>query len=82
MKLQIALICTILGKPTPEEMKHITGRTAQEFLAKLPDTRKISFAELLEANPHSAKFHPQVGTEEPSGRTMTGSVLSETVDLT
>eukprot|EP00190_Bangiopsis_sp_CCMP1999_P001049 CAMPEP_0198733260 /NCGR_PEP_ID=MMETSP1475-20131203/44159_1 /TAXON_ID= ORGANISM="Unidentified sp., Strain CCMP1999" /NCGR_SAMPLE_ID=MMETSP1475 /ASSEMBLY_ACC=CAM_ASM_001111 /LENGTH=404 /DNA_ID=CAMNT_0044496533 /DNA_START=39 /DNA_END=1253 /DNA_ORIENTATION=+ len=60
IKDQVALICKFLGKPKPEEMQHITSKTALEFLASLPETDKVPFKQLLESNPTGANFSPEV----------------------
>lgn len=46
-KNQVELICTIIGKPNEDDMKHVTSSRARKFLEKLPDTNGIPFDELF-----------------------------------
>ena len=63
--LQVTLICKVLGKPTEEEMTHITSDSSRKFLASLPETKKMSFSTLLQNSSHAANFDPAVNNYFP-----------------
>ncbi|KAI0564811.1 Mitogen-activated protein kinase 5 MPK5 [Gracilaria domingensis] len=65
-KHQVEIICEILGKPSEEDIKHVTSSRARKFLSKLPESAGVDFSNLFpNANPHAIdlmerllKFNP------------------------
>lgn len=65
-KNQVETICAVLGKPSAEDMQHVTSGRARKFLANLPDGPGKCFREMFpEANPEAIdlmekllKFNP------------------------
>jgi serine/threonine protein kinase len=53
-KNQVEVICSVIGKPTEEEMRHIESRRARDFVDKLPDTPPLSFREMYPNAPQKA----------------------------
>jgi serine/threonine protein kinase len=53
-KDQVEVICSIIGKPTEEQMAHIDSPRAREFVSKLPDVPPVSFKALFPDAPDDA----------------------------
>lgn len=47
VKNQIQVICSVLGKPTAEEIKGIKNRRARDFVSKMGDSPRRKMSELL-----------------------------------
>lgn len=47
VKNQIQVICSLLGKPTDEEIKGIKNRRARDFMSKMPASPRKNMSELL-----------------------------------
>lgn len=53
-KNQVEVICDIIGKPTPEEMKHIESPNARNFIDSLPPSKPKDFAAMFPEAPEEA----------------------------
>jgi mitogen-activated protein kinase 1/3 len=47
VKNQIEVVCQLVGKPSPEEIKEIPNRRAREFLGSLPDIPRADLRQVL-----------------------------------
>ena len=48
VKNQIEIICSIVGKPTPEEIKQVPNHKARDFLMRLPDTERMDLRKVMQ----------------------------------
>lgn len=53
-KHQVELVCTILGKPSEEDFKHVTSNRARKFLQMLPETNGIPLQQMFPKAPPDA----------------------------
>lgn len=68
-KNQVETICAILGKPSDEDMKHVTSTRARKFLEKLPDCEGQCFQEMFpDANPDAIDLMEKLLKFNPGGR--------------
>jgi len=69
VKNQLEVICSIIGKPTEEEMWFITSKRAHKFIAELPDTDRVPFTELFtQCNPVGVDLMEQLLQFDPKKR--------------
>lgn len=76
-KNQVETICSVLGKPSSEDIEHITASHARKFLAQLPETPGANFSEMFpDANPDAVDLMQKLLRFNPKKRLTAEQALS------
>lgn len=69
IKNQIECICTLLGKPSPDEINSIRNQKARAFLSKIPDMSPKRFSEFMpDSSPDAQDFVRKLLQFDPRNR--------------